>query len=111
MGTNYYHIEPPEVCHTCKHDHGSETTHIGKSSAGWQFHFHGTGEIRSYSAWLAKIRSVGRIVDEYGRVTALDDFEALVEGKRGGWTSPILEYEPSVWRDPQGYWFSSSEFS
>ena len=47
MGTNYY-----ARYNICKHCNRFDEIHIGKSSAGWQFSFHATHEIRSYKDWL-----------------------------------------------------------
>jgi hypothetical protein len=78
MGTNYYHIK--DKCPHCgRHD---EPLHIGKSSGGWTFSFHGTEQIRSYKDWLSQL-SIGTIQDEYGDEISLEEFKKFVESKRG----------------------------
>lgn len=106
MGTNYYHHE--EVCDHC--GHAKSVTHIGKSSVGWTFIFHGTNEIRSYQDWLTRLRAGGRIVDEYGRVVPLDEFEKLVAAKKDG-SNHAINYPSGSWLDQEGHGFSGGEFS
>ena len=112
MSTNYYHIAPPDVCPTCLHNHGAGTTHIGKSSAGWKFHFNGPDGIQTWGQWKIKIKAGGVIIDEYGSTHTLAKLEALVESKRlGDWHSVGGDYGDGYWLDPDGYWFSRHEFS
>lgn len=118
MGTNYYHRPAP--CPTCGH---GEETHIGKSSAGWTFSFHGTEQIRSWSDWLAVLREGGEIRNEYDRIVTLEEFVEMVEAKRGerlNHTTYCRESdEPwtrahglrDCWLDKEGHSFSSGEFS
>ena len=68
MGTNFYHEKPFK-----------SKIHIGKSSCGWTFLFHGTSTIRSASHWR-EITKGGKITDEYGTVWSYEDFWAKVEG-------------------------------
>ena len=117
MGTNYYWKPNTQPCPTCGHN-DDNSIHIGKSSGGWKFHFHGTEELRSWADWQAKISSGGFIEDEYGGVISLDDLRRVVT-VRGN--SPLDQityykehyptYEPSIWRDDDGHVFSEGEFS
>ena len=110
MGTNYYWENVP--CESC--GHVAERIHIGKSSAGWAFGFHGTETIRSYRDWLAKIESGGSIVDEYGKAIAIEDFKRLVEAKLLWNERPSLNLArmatcpESAWNDAEReYWVSN----
>jgi len=47
MGTNYYHRT--NICEKCGR---FDETHIGKSSWGWTFSFHGPNGVSSYANWL-----------------------------------------------------------
>ena len=106
MGTNYYHYT--NECHCCKR---SDVQHIGKSSAGWVFSFHGTSDIRSYKDWLVELVG-GTIVSEYGEIYSLDDFRKMIaECHRPGNRNHAREYPSGSWIDNDGYSFSSGEFS
>ncbi len=113
MGTNYYHRKD-DVCPTCGRE--DEDVHIGKSSGGWTFSFHGTDDIRSWEQWRAAL-AYGRIEDEYGRALTLPEFEELVAAKLGGlrhYDEMEREYPNSMWGewlDPEGHSFSGGEFS
>jgi hypothetical protein len=75
MGTNYYWHESP--CETCGR---SESLHIGKKSAGWNFLFQGYNKndlkIESWTDWQAFLKSdkgsKGSILNEYGVVVTTD---------------------------------------
>ena len=121
---NYY-LEV-ETCTKC---HSKKRWHVGKSSNGWKFHFHGlvsadspTGQaLRSYSAWKKAFRSVKRatLMDEEGNEIGLAAFNAKVKSKQlDEYMSPV-EYayrrgytdHCAYWLDPEGYEFSSGDFS
>jgi hypothetical protein len=115
MGTNYFWREDP--CSKC--GRGDEI-HIGKSSAGWEFSFHGTDEIRSWKGWQDKLQSGGLIFDEYGREVSLDDFRNTVENRSHpsglkNHTDYCAKHHPFSyevqWKDDEGYSFSPGEFS
>lgn len=81
MGTNYYHVSKP--CSEC--GIRKERRHIGKSSYGWQFHFHGYREdhILSYKDWLIAFDDPKtEIIDEYGETIPLTVFTDLVYAKK-----------------------------
>jgi hypothetical protein len=119
MGTNYYHDR--DVCPTCNRP--AESVHIGKSSMGWTFSFHGTPETRSYRKWLDVLEAGGLIRNEYGEVVTLDAFKALVESKRNEkhnhTTYCRLDSSPDIqrygwmdcWLDAEGHSFSEGDFS
>lgn len=120
MGTNYYH-EAERLCPHCNNETGGgEQTHIGKSSAGWSFSFHGTDDIKSYQDWLNVFALGGKILDEYGKYYSVGDFMTLVNNKDDGkkhydWVQANHEeylIDPDDdWLDPEGHCFSSGEFS
>jgi len=113
MGTNYYH--ETNICECCQR---CDVTHIGKSSYGWMFTFHGTDTIRSWAEWKEALKS-GRIRDEYGELVTAERFGELVEAKRSEQLNHTLycrnehpaHAERNCWLDPEGHPFSSSEFS
>jgi hypothetical protein len=119
LGTNYY-LRLPPICPTCHH--APEQLHIGKSSGGWTFSFHGTDEIRSYQDWL-KVLPTGEIWNEYDEPVSLEEFQAMVEAKRGEKHNHTLYCRASArewerehgysecWLDPDGHSFSSGTFS
>jgi len=83
MGTNYYLRK--NICPCCSR---YDEIHIGKSSAGWSFSFHGFRKendegliIISYKDWLKELQN-GEIYDEYGRKVTLEEFMKLVENKK-----------------------------
>ena len=105
MGTNYYHRT-----NTCPRCGRYDEQHIGKSSAGWSFSFHGTETIRSYKGWLKVLEGGGKIFNEYGDEVTLADFKELVKYKSGG-KKHAEEYPRDNWLDEEGYSFSGYEFS
>jgi len=114
MGTNYYHRI--NICPTCGHSENVE--HIGKSSVGWRFSFHGTYDIKSYSDWLFVLASEGKIYNEYNEEVTLKDFKELVNEKKGGtshagWCreNRPTRYGYDDWEDKDGNSFSGYEFS
>lgn len=79
MGTNYY--VKGDVCDHC--GRGDNDTHLGKSSAGWQFSFQYNGgqyykNVEEMKEWLKD----KDIYDEYDRPVTYDDFWAMVEQKQ-----------------------------
>jgi hypothetical protein len=119
IGTNYYHRT--EVCPHC--GHAAEEVHIGKSSSGWTFSFHGTDQIRSWTDWKAHLAAGGEIRDEYGEVVSLEQFAALVERKRSAPSNHTTYCRASdtlwtrehgfrdCWLDEEGHSFSGGDFS
>ena len=127
MGTNYYwHRNVCDKCHRAEEKH-----HIGKSSAGWTFSFHGyKGQygdelpIRSIDDWemfLGEPNSI--IVDEYSREVTEEAFWEMVKLKHGGQNhteycreraavegSHKYAYE-DCWLDSRGNSFACGEFS
>jgi len=128
MGTNYYWHR--NVCDKC--ERSESVIHIGKSSGGWTFSFHGIkGEwddvkIVSFDDWKKLLQQPNsRIMDEYEREVPYDDFVSLVEDKRDsdlnhtiycreqaaagapGYTSVTQ----GCWLDQEGNSFSDGEFS
>lgn len=105
MGTNYYHHR--YVCPTCGK---SDVEHIGKSSGGWAFSFHGTEQIRSWADWQEVLQRGGSIVNEYGEALTLDEFCELVEAKRSELRVPYSGYKDE-WLDAEGNAFTEGDFS
>jgi hypothetical protein len=125
MGTNYYVVE--NVCECC--NRYDEKYHIGKSSWGWAFSFQGYkyDGLTSWQKWKEHLKDK-KIYDEYGERITYDEFVKYVEtekspgyvrekdghknlvhnteGRKEGWFNS--EYD---WDDPEGYSFSSRNFS
>jgi hypothetical protein len=129
MGTNYYVVE--NVCECCKRY--DEKYHIGKKSYGWAFSFRGYkyDGLTTWQRWKEYLADK-IIYDEYGERISFDQFVELIEvygrpgyvhvnehhpnghqvlvhsaeGRKKGWFNS--EYD---WDDPEGYSFSSREFS
>lgn len=124
MGTNYYVVK--NVCECC--ERYDTEYHIGKSSYGWAFSFHGYRPERliSWHAWKEFLKNK-IIMDEYGKKVEYEDFVKMIEsykspgytredghvnlkhndeGRRNNWFNP--EYD---WDDEDGYSFCSREFS
>ena len=86
MGTNYYIEDNSEQCHAC--GRGSESIHIGKRSAGWNYKLR-VNEVRKlYSpsdVYNFVIKYHLDIFDEYGRWQDPDEWLSMVvnwhEGK------------------------------
>lgn len=131
MGCNYYLVSKP--CITC--GSVSERKHIGKSSAGWQFHFRGyPPEIVSFSDWVSEFGNLNKeIIDEHHRRISPQDFIDIVYCKKEGMSFcniisniPMnakereylehnkIDYEYQVlgsWKDNEGFSFTGREFS
>ena len=124
MGTNYY--VATNHCECC--DRYDVEYHIGKSSMGWAFSFRGypAERLESWKQWKEFLKDQ-IIMDEYHERKDYDWFVQFIEGpkapgfvndrghknllhnqeiKKGSWYNP--EYD---WEDPEGYSFSSREFS
>ena len=125
MGTNYYHRT--DICECCKR---YKEQHIGKSSGGWEFSFHGyDGEenqpvIMSFEDWKRELQTDGKIFNEYGEEISFEDFVKLVDDKKGGTFNdrPNLNHydycsEQAFYnmnrnrKDPEGHPFTFAEFS
>jgi len=104
MGTNYY--LRTNICECCNR---YDEVHIGKSSAGWSFTFHGMESIRTAAHWAAEFAK-GRIFDEYGDETSVEDFWKLVEAKRLN-KRHADAHPDGAHIDPEGHSFSNYEFS
>lgn len=123
MGTNYYyHLEPKNLCKYCGRHDKQKIIHIGKSSAGWTFTFHGTNKIKSYKDWLLLFMTQpGEIFDEYGEEISKENFVKKVESKINAKFNhttycrnnpPDQEYaKNNCWLDPEGHSFSFGKFS
>lgn len=87
MGTNYYftRVAAPK-----------DPIHIGKSSAGWCFGLHVTGEIKSLGDWIELWGTPGTIKDEYGRCVAPIDMIAIITDR--SFANPHSE---DFWRSNQ----------
>lgn len=129
MGTNYYVVD--NVCECCKRY--DVKYHIGKKSSGWAFSFSGYkyDGLTSWQKWKEYLADK-TIRDEYGYIVPFDEFVKLIEkfghpnyvwknarhpnghknfvrneeARKDGWFNPELD-----WDDPEGYSFSSREFS
>ena len=125
MGTNYYVVD--NVCECCKRY--DEKYHIGKSSWGWAFTFQGYkyDGLTSWQKWKDYLKDK-KIYDEYGELVDYDWFIWFVEtekapnfvnpdngrknlvhndeGRKEGWFNSEWD-----WDDPEGYSFSSRNFS
>lgn len=109
MGTNYY--ARYKICDKCKR---YNEIHIGKSSAGWQFGFHATDEIKSFKDWVVFLSKEDvKIFDEYRKEISFKDFIELVKEKQ----KPIYDNHVEIYKeggnylDKDGYGFSPEEFS
>lgn len=120
MGTNHY--LKVNVCEHC--GRAEKELHVGKSSPGWRFLFHGIpGEVETRAHWLALMRTPGHALrDEYGKPMTVEEFETMTAGKQdgidqkspvagdeaeGGW---LRSYREQLWYDPDGYTFDRGEF-
>jgi hypothetical protein len=124
MGTNYYVTE--NECECCKRY--DEKSHIGKASHGWAFTFQGYKHdgLTSWQKWKEFLKGKP-IRDEYGDLVPYDEFVKMIEtekspsfvrkdghknlvhndeGRREGWFNSVYD-----WDCPDGYSFSSRDFS
>lgn len=79
MGTNYYYVKFKR-CKECENV-SQEKIHIGKSSAGWKFHF----QYESFDKpenWKEELKNKF-IFDEYNREITYREFIDKVESKQG----------------------------
>jgi hypothetical protein len=122
MGTNFYLKK--KACECCGLRDEEHTIHVGKSSYGWSFSFHGIpGDIESEEDWknIMKSREDMEIVNEYDDTVSYEDFWSLVKHKRDGKNHTIYCREDdttlghgynSCWIDKEtGSSFSKGEFS
>lgn len=124
MGTNYYHRT-----NICDHCDRYDVHHIGKSSGGWTFGFHGErepdpeinplgGVVASLKDWKSRLKS-GKIFDECDEEISLEELFELIESKRDAklnHTTYCQKKHPShaelsCWLDDEGNSFTDSEFS
>jgi hypothetical protein len=107
MGTNY-EVAPRPCCPTCGHQEAP--LHIGKSSAGWAFLFHGyereKDPLTTAAEWFAFLKD-REIRDEYGCHVSFDDFKAMVERKK----NDRIAWSDRKQLDPEGYPVAFYEFS
>lgn len=126
MGTNFYHRY--NICSECER---YDERHIGKRSMGWQFSFKAwatydkDGEsqplIASWEDWKNVLTGVkGKIFDEYGHEIEVSEFIEMVEKTRGGKnhydylrdsSQYGAAYLTDMWKDAEGWDFSSMGFS
>lgn len=129
MGTNYYLAE--NKCDHCNRE--DRIMHIGKSSMGWAFNFqgyrHSYKPVLSWADWKEYLKD-RLIVDEYGTRVPYDLFCEMIEtykspkfvNKNGQKNLSHNEearkagdrwfFNPEHnWDDPEGYSFTSLEFS
>lgn len=113
MGTNYYAVRNRPTT--------EEPIHIGKSSAGWKFHFQSQNETyhdppaiwNTYDQvyeWLYKYTVESDqyvIMDEYDEIVSFDDFIKLVEDKQSENNPDDFTY----CRNVNGYRFDADWFS
>jgi hypothetical protein len=92
-----------------------ERIHIGKSSVGWKFLFHASDKVQSFEDVKRLLAAGGRLVDEYGKEHAVDEFVRMVEFKaRLVDCVDQLEADPfnaDKYRDGEGHVFYRREFS
>jgi len=123
MGTNYYHRT--NICAACGR---YDEHHIGKSSIGWTFSFHGErepepelnplgGVVQSWQDWQLRLHAAGTIFNEYGQQINIEEFEKLIEAKKDAPRNHASEEQKHPdwgtrsWHDADGHSFSEREFS
>lgn len=116
MGTNYYLHE--NVCERCER---SDVTHICKSFTSWHGSVDGITAPNSVAGWRERIKAAvakgGYIEDEYGTPVTAEEFFRAIENvpphrARQQYDSYMRHgYHDGVWLDPDGFSFSSAEFS
>lgn len=86
MSTDYYTTVQREGCGHCNRPGlWTDRLFVGTSAIGWRFTFKAYDEPglpKTLAEWRSFL-STRTIVDEYGRVTAGDDFWRLVDAKAG----------------------------
>ncbi len=127
MGTNYYLLQ--NLCSHCKRT--DPEIHVGKKSWGWQFSFSSFEDIKSWQQWKEKLLSLKedeKFMDEYDREVDVLQFIKMVEDSikdtknlnhldyclseyrhRSGILKEIDE--KISWKDEEGYYFTTREFS
>lgn len=125
MGTNYYWAR-----NNCNHCQRHDRVHIGKHSGGWMFSFRGHTDIvpniRSWAEWKRELEHNDHpapIINEYGDRLTFAEFAEIVESTR---TAKLNHFDycqeryPEYvqrardgveWKDPEGFSFSTSDFS
>lgn len=116
MGTNYYVRE--NECDCCKR---YDEYHIGKRSGGWQFSFQShpnfPSETSSWKGWQAYLAGKS-IYNEYGDEVSLEELKQIVDRSRNE-KHVHNEYTRAHgcfrfeldWDDPEGFSFTSQDFS
>jgi hypothetical protein len=117
MGTNYYVVRTRPTI--------QEPVHIGKSSAGWIFHFKTQNEkwydppivwntFNQVKDWLKKYTVDSKeyvIINEYDEIISMDDFVEMVERKQN---DPHARANPDNFaydvKNIDGYRFSDGDF-
>jgi len=122
MGTNFYHRY--NICSECER---YDERHIGKRSSGWQFSFRGYNDdegkpiIASWQDWKNVLTGLkqGKIFDEYRKEIEVSEFIEMVEKTKGkqnhyDYLRESPNYGPAylkdLWKDEEGWDFSSTEF-
>lgn len=124
MGMNYYH----EI-NICNHCGRSDKVHIGKSSIGWTFNFHGFRDAENpyaipvmfWKTWKMVLLGTENslIRDEEGKVISFEDFVNLVESKKRAKLNHTIYCREDCpehaaahcWLDDDGNSFTDTEFS
>lgn len=107
MSTNYYVRrtcdQPCEHCNV-------HSAHLGQIAGGWQFAFQADREagIVDWGTWRKQLDGNAVITDEYDRVLTRDDLFAIIDKARAGRQRDLYGND---WYDPDGNYFSASEFS
>lgn len=110
MGTNYEWKS--DICDKCGRP--SETLHIGKQSAGWDFLFRAHPDrdppILRFCDWLREFSDGGTIEDEYGREVILTVF---LRDVLQSYVNPKMHHDTdaSINVDGDGFCFWEREFS
>lgn len=123
MSTNYY-----QRINICEHCNRYDEIHLGKSSSGWTFGFHGErrsdpelypmGIVLTFDDWKARLKDA-KIFNENNEEVSLDKLLELIKSKKNeklNHTIYCREHEPKYaardcWLDKDGNSFSEGEFS
>ena len=109
MGTNYYLKK--------EDDWYASRIHIGKSSCGNIFLFFSIGErLKTYEDYKTYLKYMIRkkyiILDEYDRALSLKEFKEIVKYSKDNFIDNGIDETPFYgWVDPNGYRFTTCEFS